>query len=72
MGSNGYYSLLKNHKKRLNKIGDELRYLHPFKFLGYIFSNPDLKNHMATIFNDWLLKPNFLGDFPLLNGDSKE
>jgi len=63
MGTNGKISLLLHHEKRLNKIGDELRYLHPFKFLGYIFSNGDLKKYMEIIFDDYFKRINFVKDF---------
>lgn len=63
MGIHGKLTLLLHHEKRLRKIGDELRYLHPFKFLGYIFSHPELKAHMATIFDDYFKRTNFVKDF---------
>ena len=63
MGIYGKVDLLFNHEKRLKKIGNELRYLHPFKFLGYIFSNHNLKTHMATIFDDYFKRTNFVKDF---------
>jgi len=58
----GKFTLLLHHEKRLRKMGDELRYLHPFKFLGFIFSNPDLKQHMVGIFEDYFKRTNFTKD----------
>ena len=63
MGIHGKINLLLHHESRLRQIGDELRYLHPFKFLGYIFSKLDLKNHMKTIFDDYFKRINFVNDF---------
>jgi len=63
MGKHGKVVLLLHHEKRLRQIGDEVRYLHPFKFLGYIFAREDLKAHMATIFDDYFKRTNFVKDF---------
>ncbi len=69
MGVHGKITLLLQHEKRLRKIGDELRYLHPFKFLGFIFSHRDsnseldLKKHMAEIFDDYFKRTNFVKDY---------
>lgn len=68
LGKYGKVELLLNHEKKLRKMGDELRYLHPFKFLGYVFSHKDregveLKKHMAAIFDDYFKRTNFLCDF---------
>ncbi|NGX56056.1 MAG: hypothetical protein K1060chlam5_00290 [Candidatus Anoxychlamydiales bacterium] len=63
LGSHGKIDLLFKHYSRLNKIGDELRYLHPFKFLGYIFSQPNLKNYMKDVFEDYFKRTNFVKDF---------
>jgi hypothetical protein len=62
LGSNGKINLLLYHEKRLRKIGDELRYLHPFKFLGYIFSHPNLKTHMKDVYEDYFKRTNFIKD----------
>lgn len=68
MGTHGKIDLLLNYEKRLRKIGDELRYIHPLKFIGYIFSHKDsngieLKKHMATVFDDYFKRVNFVKDF---------
>jgi len=65
MGIHGKLTLLLHHEKRLRKIGDELRYLHPFKFLGFIFSpkNSHLKQHMGEIFDDYFKRTNFVKDY---------
>ena len=63
LGIHGKLTLLLHHEKRLRKIGDEVRYLHPYKFLGYIFKNEDLKPHMLNIFDDYFKRTNFLKDF---------
>ncbi len=63
LGIHGKITLLLHHEKRLRKMGDELRYMHPFKFIGYIFSKPDLKEHMRAIFDDYFKRTNFVKDF---------
>jgi hypothetical protein len=63
MGIHGKITLLLHHEKRLRKAGDELRYLHPFKFLGYVFSHPQLKAYMRVIFDDYFKRTNFIKDF---------
>jgi len=63
LGMHNKFILLLNHEKRLRKIGTEIRYLHPLKFLGFIFSNKTLKNHMAVIFDDYFKRTNFVKDF---------
>ncbi len=60
LGKHGKVSLLFNHQTRLRKIGDEVRYIHPFKFLGYIFSHENLKKHMVSIFEDYFKRTNFV------------
>ncbi|KKL98157.1 MAG: hypothetical protein KR126chlam4_00913 [Candidatus Anoxychlamydiales bacterium] len=63
LGINGKIALLLHHEKRLNKVGNEIRYIHPFKFLGYIFTHPDLKEYMAVIFDDYFIRTRFVKDF---------
>ena len=63
MGSNGKVALLFHHEKRLRKMGDELRYIHPLKFIGFIFSKPELKQHMGSIFDDYFKRINFVKDY---------
>ncbi|NGX33694.1 MAG: hypothetical protein K1060chlam1_00034 [Candidatus Anoxychlamydiales bacterium] len=63
LGVHGKIALLLNHERRLRKMGDELRYIHPFKFVGYIFSKPRLKEHMASIFDDYFKRTNFVKDY---------
>ncbi len=61
LGSKGKFELLFD-EKRIRKVGDEVRYLHPFKFLGYIFSHQHLKNHMVSVFEDYFKRTNFVKD----------
>ncbi|NGX43866.1 MAG: hypothetical protein K1060chlam3_00022 [Candidatus Anoxychlamydiales bacterium] len=63
LGINGKIALLLHHEKRLTKMGDELRYIHPFRFVGYIFSHPELKGHMAVIFDDYFIRTKFVKDY---------
>jgi hypothetical protein len=61
LGKYSYFELLKN-EKHIRKIGDDLRYLHPFKFLGYIFSKPELKDSMKNVMKDVLIRKSFIED----------
>lgn len=61
LGSYSYVALLKN-EKHIRKIGDEVRYVHPFKFLGYIFSQPTLKSYMKNVMNDFFIRRDFIKD----------
>lgn len=69
MGIHGKIDLLLNHEKRLRKIGEDLRYLHPLKFIGFIFSHKnskgelDLKKYMGAVFDDYFKRTNFVNDF---------
>jgi hypothetical protein len=48
MGTKSLFSLLKKRTEML-KLGDQIRNVPPLDFLGYIFSNPELKKHMYSI-----------------------
>lgn len=65
LGTNGKLALLFKHKKKLEKFGDEIRHVHPLKFLGYIFSNNILKNDMKKIMNDYFVRKNFMKDLSI-------
>jgi hypothetical protein len=52
LAENGKISLLFNHQTTLKGIGAALAHVHPMKFLGVIFSNPQLKANMAKVFDD--------------------
>ncbi len=48
LGTKEWYSLLWN-KSHMEKIGDEVDKIHPVRFAGYIFANPELKSCMRSI-----------------------
>jgi hypothetical protein len=48
MGSKSLFALLRKRSEML-KCGDQIRNVPPMDFLGYIFSQPDLKKHMHSI-----------------------
>ena len=52
MGENGKIALLFKARE-LRRIGDEILHVHPLRFLGVVFSNPILINHMREIYNDY-------------------
>ncbi|MBN1915052.1 MAG: hypothetical protein JW769_04110 [Parachlamydiales bacterium] len=58
----GSWKKLWSDRKRLYKIGDEIRYIHPLKFLGIIYSNNDLKPHMLSIVDHYFKRTNFIKD----------
>ncbi|GAB4189476.1 MAG: hypothetical protein Tsb0015_10190 [Simkaniaceae bacterium] len=37
------------HKKEMTRLGDKIEHLHPLRFIGYIYSRPDLIKCMKTI-----------------------
>jgi len=59
MGTMGKLTLL-TKKKHLTRIGDDVRPVHPFQFLGVIYTNPNLKNYMLEILDDFFKRTNFL------------
>jgi len=61
-GTKGKLSII-FEEKRLRGLIHELRDLHPYKFLTYIFSNPALKNYMTLIFEDSFKRSNFIKEF---------
>jgi len=63
LSKHSYWDLYNNHRSRLEKIGEDVRPVHPLRFLGHIFSYPDLKSCMRAIFNDPIIKYNFMSNF---------
>lgn len=59
MGENGKLWLLAN-KGKMNQLGEEIRTVHPLKFLETIFSNGYLVKCMAIIFDDYFKKKGFM------------
>lgn len=57
---NKVYLLL--HEAYLRKIGDEVRHVHPLKFLSVILSDPYLKSCMAKFRTDFFKWHNFISD----------
>ena len=48
------------HSRKYYKIGDKINHVHPLKFLGVIYSNPELKEHMKEIMNDYFKRKNLI------------
>lgn len=46
--------------QRGGKLENRPTPLHPFRFLWTIFSNPDLKKLMPTVFNSWFTRTGFM------------
>lgn len=71
MGEQTWFSLFKN-RNHLEAIGSHINSVHPLKFLGTIFSNPNLKTHMLAIFDDFLKKGQLMdnGLIPNLNREA--
>jgi hypothetical protein len=53
IGSYGKIDLFMHHEKRMREIEKDIRPIHPMKFLGTIFSKPELKKYMKNIHDDW-------------------
>ncbi len=63
MGTTGKINLLLHHKSRLEKIGDEVRYIYPLRFLEVIFTTPELKKCMIEVLDDYFKRTNFVDGF---------
>jgi len=63
IGSHGKIDLLLHHKKRCRQIEAEIRHIHPFKFIGVIFSHPEMTKYMKHIHDDWFVWKNFIDEF---------
>ena len=60
LGKNGKAKLLFKYYRHLNKIGDDVRYVHPFKFLSIIYTDQNLKHCMREVMNDVFKRMNFV------------
>ena len=47
----GYLRLL-GKKKEMEKLGDKVYHVHPLRFIGYIYKQPNLRKKMIGIMND--------------------
>jgi len=47
-------------KHHMEELGDQVRHVHPLKFIGYIFSKKALKVHMKDILADYFKKSSFI------------
>lgn len=59
MGNSGYWDLIKK-KKKMDRLGDKVRHVHPLRFLGHVFSRSHLKGAMVKIMDDRLKRRGFL------------
>lgn len=55
--------LLLFKEERLNEVGEQIRHLHPLKFLSAVLTNPYLKECMKEIFDDFFKRRGFLTGF---------
>jgi hypothetical protein len=62
LAENGKISLLFQHKRELTRRGIEISHVHPLRFLGVIFSDPNLKECMKKIFPDYFKRTQFMHD----------
>ena len=60
IGSYGKIELLLHHNKRCRQIEAEIRHIHPFKFLGVIFSRPEMTKYMRHVHNDCFVWKKFI------------
>jgi len=69
---NSKFSLLLK-KGYLDSLGAQIIHVHPLKFLGTIFSDPRLKEHMTDIFDDYFKRNGFLdGLVPSFNRETEK
>ncbi len=61
MGSKSLLSLLKKRGEML-RLGDEIRHVPPMDFLAVIFTQPELRHHMATIKKSYLKWANIVDE----------
>jgi len=60
-------------KHHMEELGDQVRHVHPLKFLGYIFANPDLKVCMKDVLTDYFKKSNFINGLAVpLNNEMRK
>lgn len=56
----------------MEELGDHVRHVHPYKFFGYIYSQPHLKECMQMILSDYWKKNSFInGMTPALNNEHR-
>jgi hypothetical protein len=60
IATHGKIDLLLHYKSHLEKIGDDVKPVHPLKFLDVIFSDPTLKAYMKDIYDDYWKWLNFI------------
>ena len=47
----------------MNRRGDELKVLHPMRFIGHILSDPDSYSHLKTVKSDFFKYNSFISGF---------
>ena len=52
VANNTKWDLLVHNEPRLREIEKHIKYIHPLRFLGIIFANPEMKNDMRKICED--------------------
>jgi len=61
MAGENYWQLFKK-KGYMDRLGDQIEYkVHPLRFVGHVFSDPQLKQCMVTVRRDRLKWRGFLG-----------
>jgi hypothetical protein len=56
-------ALLLFKEERLNEVGEQIRHLHPLKFLSSVLTHPYLKGCLREIFDDFFKRRGFLSGF---------
>ena len=62
MARHSKIKLYLKYKAHLEQLGEEVSHVHPFKFLGIIFSDANLKKDMKEIYEDYFKKSRFIGE----------
>lgn len=59
LSDNSKFTLLMK-QSHLRQLGAQINHVHPFKFLGAIFSHPRLKTGMRNVFDDYFKRNGFM------------
>ena len=59
LGNANKFSELWNNRVRLSEIGNKIRHIHPLRFLGVVYTYPELREAMIKIFGTTIIYNNF-------------
>lgn len=59
LSEKGKWWLMK-HRSHVEAVGDTINHVHPLKFMETIFADPDLKERMKIVFDDYFKRNGFM------------